>query len=186
MRINAQLVDAETGAHVWAERFDKAVRGSLCDAGRNCRPSRRTTECGPCVRRGAAGGALAAPGLDGLLLSRQSLPEQRPAIRSSLRAPRLSFPRRCASIPRTSTRSSGRRSWIRLAGRVQLQCGKRRGAPSSGGAERREGAFARPRSCPGSRRLWLRPRRDQSRGTRNGRIEARARTRSQPRLRPCV
>ena len=25
MRINAQLVDAETGAHVWAERFDKAV-----------------------------------------------------------------------------------------------------------------------------------------------------------------
>ena len=25
MRINAQLVDAETGAHVWAERFDKAL-----------------------------------------------------------------------------------------------------------------------------------------------------------------
>jgi hypothetical protein len=25
MRINAQLVDAETGAHVWAERFDKPV-----------------------------------------------------------------------------------------------------------------------------------------------------------------
>jgi TolB-like protein len=25
MRINAQLVDAETGAHVWADRFDKAV-----------------------------------------------------------------------------------------------------------------------------------------------------------------
>src|SRR5271169_3048995 len=25
MRINAQLVDAETGAHVWAERFDKEV-----------------------------------------------------------------------------------------------------------------------------------------------------------------
>ena len=25
MRINGQLVDAETGAHVWAERFDKAV-----------------------------------------------------------------------------------------------------------------------------------------------------------------
>ena len=26
MRINAQLVDAETGAHLWAERFDKAVK----------------------------------------------------------------------------------------------------------------------------------------------------------------
>jgi len=25
MRINAQLVDAETGAHIWADRFDKAV-----------------------------------------------------------------------------------------------------------------------------------------------------------------
>ncbi len=25
MRVNVQLIDAETGAHVWAERFDKPV-----------------------------------------------------------------------------------------------------------------------------------------------------------------
>ena len=31
MRINAQLVDTETGAHVWAERFDKPV-SELFDA----------------------------------------------------------------------------------------------------------------------------------------------------------
>jgi TolB-like protein len=30
LRVNVQLIDAETGAHLWAERFDKAV-GDLFD-----------------------------------------------------------------------------------------------------------------------------------------------------------
>ncbi len=29
MRINAQLVDAQTGAHLWADRFDKSVADLL-------------------------------------------------------------------------------------------------------------------------------------------------------------
>ena len=37
MRINAQLIDAETGGHIWAERFDGAVGRRLRAAG----PGRR-------------------------------------------------------------------------------------------------------------------------------------------------
>jgi hypothetical protein len=36
MRVNVQLIDAETGNHLWAERFDKPSR-SLRHAGRNRR-----------------------------------------------------------------------------------------------------------------------------------------------------
>ncbi len=45
MRVNVQLIDAETGNHLWAERFDKPLGRSLRHAGRN---------------RRAAGGALNA------------------------------------------------------------------------------------------------------------------------------
>jgi TolB-like protein len=27
VRINTQLIDAETGNHVWAERYDRALQG---------------------------------------------------------------------------------------------------------------------------------------------------------------
>ena len=75
MRINAQLVDAETGAHVWAERSTSRSRISS-RPGRDRRPARRTTERGPRVYRGAAGGALAASRLDRLLFPRQGLFQQ--------------------------------------------------------------------------------------------------------------
>ena len=37
MRVNVQLIDAETGNHLWAERFDKPSGRSLRHAGRNRR-----------------------------------------------------------------------------------------------------------------------------------------------------
>jgi TolB-like protein len=43
MRVNVQLVDSESGKHLWAERFDKPVADFFRHAGRNrrsaCRPA---------------------------------------------------------------------------------------------------------------------------------------------------
>ena len=58
MRVNAQLIDAETGNHLWAERFDKPFGRSLRHAGRNRRAARQSI--GDAVdqppRRGALNG----------------------------------------------------------------------------------------------------------------------------------
>ena len=73
MRVNVQLIDAETGNHLWAERFDKPL-ADLFDmqdeivarlAGALERRARR--------RRGAARGTGAEPGLDGPLFSGHGL-----------------------------------------------------------------------------------------------------------------
>ena len=64
MGINAQLVDGETGAHVWADRFDKSLADLFAAQDRG--PDRPTAGRGP--RAGsAARGTLVAPGLNGLL-----------------------------------------------------------------------------------------------------------------------
>ena len=69
MRVNVQLIDAETGSHLWAERFDKPL-ADLFDmqdeivarlAGALERPTRR--------RRGAARERAPNPELDGPLFS---------------------------------------------------------------------------------------------------------------------
>ncbi len=69
MRVNVQLIDAETGNHLWAERFDKPL-ADLFDmqdeivarlAGALNAATRR--------RRGAARGTGAEPRLDGPLFS---------------------------------------------------------------------------------------------------------------------
>ena len=36
LRVNVQLIDAETGNHLWAERFDKPAAGSARHSGRDC------------------------------------------------------------------------------------------------------------------------------------------------------
>ena len=76
MRVNVQLIDAETGNHLWAERFDKPL-ADLFDmqdeivarlAGALERPARR--------RRGATRGTGAEPRLDGPLFSGFGLAQQ--------------------------------------------------------------------------------------------------------------
>ena len=65
MRVNVQLIDAETGTHLWAERFDKPV-ADLFDM-----QDEIVARLGECTqrtdgrRRGAARGTIAAPRLDG-------------------------------------------------------------------------------------------------------------------------
>jgi TolB-like protein len=69
MRVNVQLIDAETGSHLWAERFDKPV-AYLLDmqdeiVARPGKPaSGRAHQC-----RGATRGTGPEPRLDGPLLS---------------------------------------------------------------------------------------------------------------------
>ena len=66
LRVNVQLVDAETGNHLWAERFDKPV-ADLFDmqdeiVSRLANYIRCRTHC----RRGSASGAFTASKRDGL------------------------------------------------------------------------------------------------------------------------
>ena len=39
VRVNAQLIDAGSGAHLWADQFDAGARGFVGHAGRDRRPS---------------------------------------------------------------------------------------------------------------------------------------------------
>ena len=73
MRVNVQLIDAETGNHLWAERFDKAL-ADLLDMQDEI--VARLAECAerPAGRRGGATrGTGADPRLDGPVFSRLGL-----------------------------------------------------------------------------------------------------------------
>ena len=76
MRVNVQLIDAETGNHLWAERFDKPARRSLRHAGRDRRAAGERAQRPAHRRRGATRGTGAEPRLDGPLLSRFGLVQQ--------------------------------------------------------------------------------------------------------------
>ena len=70
LRVNVQLIDAETGNHLWAERFDKPV-ADLFDmqdeiVSRLANTLDAATHCG----RGAASGAFTASRRDGLVFPR--------------------------------------------------------------------------------------------------------------------
>ena len=41
VRVNVQLIDAETGNHLWADRFDKPAADLFQNAGRDRRPPRQ-------------------------------------------------------------------------------------------------------------------------------------------------
>jgi TolB-like protein len=67
LRVNVQLIDAETGNHLWAERFDKPVADLFDMQGRNRRPPRQSIRDPISGGRGPPRGAGAASGFDGPL-----------------------------------------------------------------------------------------------------------------------
>ena len=69
MRVNIQLIDGETGNHLWAERFDKRLGRSLRHAGRNRRALGRRAQRPARRRRSATRGTGSDPQLDGPLFS---------------------------------------------------------------------------------------------------------------------
>jgi TolB-like protein len=73
MRVNVQLVDAESGNHLWAERFDKPPRRSPRHAGRNRRAAGQYARRAAEKRRGATRGTGSEPRLDRSLFSRSGL-----------------------------------------------------------------------------------------------------------------
>ena len=77
MRVNVQLIDAETGSHLWAERFDKPV-ADLFDMQDEI-VSRLANRLGQelAARRSAPRRALGQPGFDGPLFHWDGLLQQR-------------------------------------------------------------------------------------------------------------
>ena len=64
MRVNVQLIDAETSAHLWAERFDKPVTDLLEMQDEIVIIAGKHAGCTVDRGRGAAGGALLSSGCD--------------------------------------------------------------------------------------------------------------------------
>ena len=62
VRVNAQLIDAESGGHLWAERFDKPLCQPLQHAGRHRRQSGQPIGGRVDGQRGAPRGADAKSG----------------------------------------------------------------------------------------------------------------------------
>ena len=90
MRVSAQLIDAESGGHLWAERFDEFCRRSLRSAGRNRRTDRQHAQRADRRGRGAASGADADVRLDGSLFSRDGAATSGRDARKRRLRPRLS------------------------------------------------------------------------------------------------
>ena len=99
LRVNVQLIDAETGVHLWAERFDKPV-ADLFDMQDEI-VARLASQLGRAVdrSRGAPRGTGTASRLDGPLLSRHGLVEQRVRRRLHVRKPVIFLNAPLHSIP---------------------------------------------------------------------------------------
>ena len=67
MRVNVQLIDAETGNHLWAERFEKPVADLFDMQDEIVSRLANTLNAQLDRRRGAPGGTLAASQFDGPL-----------------------------------------------------------------------------------------------------------------------
>ena len=76
MRVNVQLIDAETGNLLWADRFDKPLADLFRDAGRDRCPPRQPIGNGADIRRGAASAASAESRFGGPLFSGHGMVQQ--------------------------------------------------------------------------------------------------------------
>ncbi len=73
MRVNVQLIDAETGSHLWAERFDKPLADLFDMQDEIVARLANALNAANRRRRGAARGTGPEPQLDGPLFSRDGL-----------------------------------------------------------------------------------------------------------------
>ena len=76
MRVNVQLIDAESGNHVWAERFDKSFADLFDMQDEIIARLANAVGCAALCRRGPTRGADAKSRCDGPLFSGLSLVEQ--------------------------------------------------------------------------------------------------------------
>ena len=108
MRVNVQLIDAETGSHLWAERFDKPLADffDMQDEIVARLAGALNTQIAAAEARRAAEGS--EPRIDGPLFSGHGLVQQRCEPRQSPRERAASSIARSLPIPAISTRSSDR------------------------------------------------------------------------------
>ena len=104
LRVNVQLIDAETANHLWAERFDKPVADLFDMQDEIVSQARQHAGCPAHCGRGTARGAFAASRFDGSSLPRHGLrgTRGRPPSTWRKRAAFLNAPWR--SIPEISRR----------------------------------------------------------------------------------
>ena len=76
MRVNVQLIDAESGKHLWADRFDKPLADLFEMQDEIVAPPRQPVGNGADIRRGAAGAASARSRFGGPLFSGHGMVQQ--------------------------------------------------------------------------------------------------------------
>ena len=86
LRVNVQLIDAETGKHLWAERFDKPVADLFDMQDEIVSRLANALDAELIVAEARASGALTASRRDGFVFSGQGLLEQRANPRSLMQA----------------------------------------------------------------------------------------------------
>ena len=120
MRVNVQLIDAETGNHLWAERFDKPL-ADLFDM----QDEIVARLAGALKAQLAAAEARRAeqapnPELDGPLFSRFGLAQQGSRPLTVSRKREAFSIARSPPIPTMSTRSLDRQAWTRSRAQIPL------------------------------------------------------------------
>ena len=75
IRVNVQLIDAESGNHLWADRFDKTSGDLLQMQDEIVARVANALECAPYGSRGAKGGTYGRAGLDGFIFPRHGMGE---------------------------------------------------------------------------------------------------------------
>jgi TolB-like protein len=78
VRVNAQLIDAENGGHLWADRFEGRLTDQVPNGGSNSRQPCRPIEHGADRRSGASGATGVEPRFHGPLFSGSGVIQQGP------------------------------------------------------------------------------------------------------------
>ena len=106
VRVNAQLIDAKSGGHLWAERFDKPLVQPLQHAGRHRRQSRQPIGGRVDHQRGSPRGADAKSGIPWISIFREWRGSTRGEIPPISPARAISLSVHWRLIPTISTQSS--------------------------------------------------------------------------------
>ena len=137
MRVNVQLIEAESGRHLWAERFDKPVADLFEMQDEIVVSAGQSIASRAYRRRGASGGVRAQPRFDGPCFSGSRHPTIGARLRTCWRRHAHSMKARSNWIPATLTRWSRPRAWTCLTpgpirSTIPLLEGSRRGQVGQG------------------------------------------------------
>ena len=145
MRVNVQLIDAETGNHLWADRFDKPA-ADLFEMQDEI-VARLANQLGAELVAAEARRAQQAPNPNSMDLYFQGLASLNRGVNPENMAQARGFFERAAGARSQQSRRAARSRAGRLYGGRGLSVGRPRRAPRGGRSDDRQGAFSKAERC---------------------------------------